>query len=319
MKLEKSRSYLGVDILKHGLAICVVIQHMRFSMYDVSTISLITQLTNYLQGAVLTFFLVSGYFFHVKRKDGRFNRPLIAYLGHQAQRLLLPFAVFSLINAVVMLHFGITSVRKEILNFLMGFGTGPQMYFLPFLFVCTGIGAIIQTASRPSRRREAAIFLMLAVLLTVVALYLPTGGATGENYRLLPLYGVAFIGGHLISLMQQENYAKGMFTTIGLATIFSALGFVDFRFYYIGVGVIVFAVAYIMSSILPDRRGPGSGGVYLLHAPIISFAVVHGLARLGIKNGMNVALSVFLIYVLCLSITLVLIKVSPHYRMLLLE
>jgi hypothetical protein len=80
MSEKTLRGYFGVDVLKHALAICVIVQHMRFSIYSFPTLAFLARIDHVLQGAVLTFFLLSGYFFHVRGNSGPFHRIVIAYL-----------------------------------------------------------------------------------------------------------------------------------------------------------------------------------------------------------------------------------------------
>jgi peptidoglycan/LPS O-acetylase OafA/YrhL len=59
--MAKDRNYLAIDILKHLLAICVVIQHTHSSArYSTGTNARLEQLGFLVQGAVFTFFLISG-------------------------------------------------------------------------------------------------------------------------------------------------------------------------------------------------------------------------------------------------------------------
>jgi hypothetical protein len=231
----------------------------------------------------------------------------------------MPFLAFSLINAVVFIHFRLTNFNEVVVNCLVGLGVGPQMYFLTFLFAFTGIGAIIQAGSGISRQTEAAICGFLLALLIVVALNLPTEGVTGGIYRLLPLYGVAFIAGHLIAILRKCGETHKMPVALALVMLFFAIGLWDSRFYYICFGTLIFQVSYVLSSRLPNRRIPGSGGVYLIHAPIVNVAMAHGLSKLGINGGDNFIFGVLLIYGLCLGTTRVFIKALPRYRNLLLE
>lgn len=130
---------------------------------------------------------------------------------------------------------------------------------------------------------------------------------------------MSFIVGRLIALAHQWNGAAEAFSIAGPALLFCALGLLDFRFRYIAAAVIAFAVAQYLSPILPYTRGPGSGGVYLLHTPIINFAISIALIKIGIVEWPNAIVAVVCTYIVCLALTIGFIKTLPSLRWMLLE
>lgn len=169
--MAQQRSYFGVDLLKHILAICVIIQHIHSnSRYSDATNNKIAQVVILVQGAVLAFFLVSGYFFHLKR-EASIVITLSKHARRYGKRLLVPFIIFSVINAIALLAIGKTSAHGWIREILIGHGTGPQMYFLPFLFLVILVGSVVQIVGSFSRRWETGTLLFLVTVLTLTALH----------------------------------------------------------------------------------------------------------------------------------------------------
>jgi uncharacterized membrane protein len=101
--------------------------------------------------------------------------------------------------------------------------------------------------------------------------------------------------------------------------VLGVLGIEDVSFNYIAAGICAFALAHWLSSFLPNRREPGSGGVYLLHTPIINFAISIALLKVGFAQWPNAILTVVCTYLLCLALTLGFIRILPKWRWMLLE
>lgn len=317
--MEKRHGLFGVDLLKHALAICVIFQHLHSdTRYSASTNARISEVVFWVQGAVLVFFLISGYFFHVK-STGRLLADLSVHIRHYGKRLLLPFVLFSAINCIALVRLGKLTFHTAAISFASGYGVGMQIYFLSYLFLITVIAALVGFTAGSSLRREIPTLSVLAVAMVMTALNSPTQSPTGSEYRNLPLYLLAFIVGRFISIAQNQIPHKSWLVISGIVLVLGVLGMKDFRFYYIAAGVGVFALAHWLSFYLPNRRGPGSGGVYLLHTPIVNFAISIALLKVGFAQWPNAILSVVCTYLLCLAFTLGFIRILPKWRWMLLE
>jgi hypothetical protein len=299
----------------------VVIQHTHSSArYSTGTNARLEQLGFLVQGAVFTFFLISGYFFRVRTKQDK-HSTLLVYLEGLSKRLLVPFVFLSAANAVAMIALQKVTAGEVVTRFATLRGVGPQMYFLPFLFVISFAVAIIQVGLHLSHRSETIVLLGMAAVLTLIGLHYPTMAATGADYRLLPLYLLMFLTGRLLSMAPMPAVlARHQLCLPGIIIlIFGCFGILDFRFYYAALAVVAFEFSRWVSRFLPNRRAPGSGGVYLLHTPVLNYAISIGLLRFGIAQFSNAMASVALTYVLCLTMTVIFIKALPAHRSLLLE
>jgi len=78
---------------------------------------------------------------------------------------------------------------------------------------------------------------------------------------------------------------------------------------------------FLSVSSLPflHRRLPGSGGVYMLHAPLVIYGISSILAIAHVRDATNAALTLGLTYSICLVATLAFIRIFPKYAYLLLE
>jgi len=317
--MRGKNSYLGVDILKHVAAIGVIIQHMHSaSRYSAATNGRIAEMTTFAQGAVLIFFLISGFFFRAKQEPSMLST-LFKHIQRYGKRLLIPFVAFSAFNAFVLIAMGKLSWDGAFWSLVTGYGVGMQMYFLSFLFYIAILGAGVQIAARFIDGREALFALPIAVIAVAVVLHFRTQSATGDSYRLFPLYVLAFLAGRIAAIAKRKLKGRAVAVTAGALLVFLGLAVVDFRFYFLAAGLALFEAAWYLSSILPNRRAPGSGGVYLLHTPIVNFAVSALLMKLGIVQWPNVLLSIAVTYFLCLTLTLSALRVEPRLRLILLE
>jgi peptidoglycan/LPS O-acetylase OafA/YrhL len=317
--MEKQPGLLGVDILKHLLALCVIIQHMTSrARYSPATNSRIAHAAFFAQWAVLVFFLIAGYFFRLKRESGFFPT-LSTHIQRYAKRLLVPFFFFSILYTFAMHALGKVELRDAWIAIVTLHGVGMQMYFLSFLFLVVLIAALVQIFSGFSYRRELALLLLMQTVLIALAMHFPTSSVTGESYYLLPLYLLSFLFGRLLALVQQHHAEKVAFLFGGIVLLCCALALRDVRFCFIAAGVAAFGIALYLSLFLPSRRAPGSGGVYLLHTPVVNFGLSVLLMKLGIVEWPNAVLSVVATYILCLAFTLWFIKARPGIRWMLLE
>lgn len=316
--MKDGHDFLGIDIFRHLLALCVIVQHMPCVRYSAATNARLDHLAFFVQGAVLTFFLLSGFFFRLRIQSSA-RSTLLHYFERQCKRLLVPFVLISAVNAAVMLARHRMTARAVAIDFARMNGVGLQMYFLPYLLVISFLVAVVHIGARRSQRREAVVLLAAAALLIAVALHYQIPGVTGNYVRLFPLYLLMFILGRLLAL----NLAlpgpalSRLFLALSIL-FFGGLGMADFRFWYVAVAIAGFEFFYWVSAFLPNGRAPGSGGVYLLHTPA-NFAVAGGLAKFGITQFPNAIATVAVTYILCLAVTLFYIKALPAYRYLLLE
>jgi fucose 4-O-acetylase-like acetyltransferase len=297
---------IGIDLFRHFLAICVIVQHMRSSRYSDETNASLQSFADYVDGAVAGFFLLSGYFW-------RQPASLRVFLAKQSVRLLVPFFIFSLLYAVALSVLGKKSLLEGISNTLFLQGAGMQLYFLPMLLLVSGGFAATQSAIGDRYRQSKFVIAASAILLTVLCLYLPTNSSTGPNYALLPFYALAYVVGVLLRLNGEGP------TTAVVVFAAGVVGFWDKRFADISLISLLFYLFFRISDFLPEKRLPGSGGVYLLHTPIINFAISIALVSAGITELANASFTVAVTYVVCLMLTLAYIYALPKYRWLLLE
>lgn len=300
----------GIDLLRHLFALAVIAQHMASaSRYSPATNQGLTLFADWVDGAVLGFFLISGFLFKVPDS-------LPAYCKKQSVRLLVPFFLFSTIYASALAALGKADLAAGLKDTVLLRGAGMQLYYLPELLLVGTVVATLHALFRDLGRSRLFPY-SLALLACLAAIALPTGPSTGPDLRLLPLYLLAFLIGNVIRQFDQERLR---FRATLLAGVVAAIvGFVDHRFFDLAGVVILLGVFLVIFSRLSGRRVPGSGGVYLLHTPIVNFAVSTFLLKLSIGEGANIALSVLATYAICLGFTLLLAKFCPRHRWLMLE
>lgn len=119
-----------LDVLRHLFAVAVIFQHMPSkTRYSPELNRTIGELVSYVDGAVLGFFLISG----LLSSSGSGNASFFASARRQAWRLLLPFTLFSLLYGVLLTALGKSSLEDGLWRLLTLQGSGPQLYFLPYL------------------------------------------------------------------------------------------------------------------------------------------------------------------------------------------
>ncbi|WP_319518095.1 acyltransferase family protein [uncultured Martelella sp.] len=293
----------GLDVLKHLLAIFVVIQHTWSATRYPSEMKLgYEHLTDIINGAVFGFFLISGFFFKAPKKN-------LTFIQRKAQRLLIPFFLFSILYGIIFIvAFGV-SPEKLIFSTITLQGNSMQLYFLPYLFVVDiTVGMLF---SLRSSRPFAILLLALACCITITLL-LPTASSTGANPKLFPYYGVAYLLGMAIARYPK---AAGLIFFI----LFLVVGFLyDPRFLDAALMVFLFAV-FLNAFKFLKLRIPGSGAVYILHTPFLNFSVSFLLMYFGINNWYNLIFTIISTYVLCIFLFLVFVYAFPKQRKLILE
>jgi fucose 4-O-acetylase-like acetyltransferase len=300
--------FFTIDILRHILALAVILQHMASSRYTAETYQNLLSAVNWIDGAVIGFFFISGFLF--KPKDN----PL-TYIKTQTTRLLLPFLLFSCLYTIALTLLKKTTLLQGLTSTLHLQGAGMQLYFLPLLLLVTATSALLSKAIPP--RLHLPIQFAVLPILTFICLSLPTHSSTGPDPKLLPLYWLAFLLGNLHQLTLKFRYHSILI--ISLITTLLLIGLKDPRFFDLAGFIILFSSLHQLSSFLPYHRLPGSGGIYLLHTPVINFTVSTALQKLGLIETPNIYLSVILTYLFCLASTLFLIRQWPQHKWLLLE
>ena len=201
-------------------------------------------------------------------------------------------------------------------------GSAAQLYFLTHLFVLTLAYAAWERCFNRRAVWAHAVLLACAVGLTLA---LPMPGSAGSDFRLMPLYVAAFVFGALFHL--HRNAAKrlpvkgqtdwrvmGWLHAALLLTVALLGSTLDTRLITLFGVISLIAGAMVFFPLLPDRRLPGSGGVYLFHTPILNYAVSTALVSLSIVQRPNLVLSVLITYGLSLLFTLALIRYWPALR-----
>lgn len=310
----------GVDVLRHILAVAVIFLHIRsHARYSPELNHEIAVIQDYCEGAVMGFFMISGFF--AKEQPGLSWTRFVAFLESSAKRLLIPFLLFSLVYACALAVLGKQSLVTGLRLTATLEGSSMQLYFLPFLFyvflaffVYTGLSHRLKVSPILSLIPPLAGFFALARMY-------PTTTATGPDVRLLPLYAACYVIGFYFSKAYKIQPAY----FYAIASILTALFFfgasTDRRLMDMAEVTFLFWLAVMVSSFKwsGHRTLPGSGGVYLLHAPIFIYGISTFLSIAHVVNVPNVVLTVILTYVVCLALTLAIRAKAPSQAYLLLE
>ena len=295
----------ALDIFKHLLALAVIFHHMRSDRYADDVSSFIDSVSNLVDGAVCGFFMLSGYLFKLRPN-------FLKFVSVQAQRLLIPFLLFSLINAIILVGMGNLSLPEVTTRMFSLNGVGMQLYFLPYLFIVQVFSmAILQ---RANRYKEGIAWVLCLTSLLVVGLWqVPT--STGPGLQHVGLYTFSFFYGVTLSSLVKINLSLvwvGIFSLI--------LGSFDSRFWDLAAVVFVFLFILKLGPLFPDRRVPGSGGVYLFHTPVLNFAISIALEMcVGVYGNPNLFISFLITWVFALATTLLVVKFIPRMKWLILE
>lgn len=302
----------GIDLLRHLLTVFVIIQHMASnSRYSSSTNLELAVFVNWIDCAVLGFFFMSGYLF--KQKES-----LCKYSKKQCLKLLTPYFIVSVIYTLALSLVGKDTLINGFIKTISFQGSGMQLYYLPYLLIVTVAYAIFTVFIKFSNFRILAE-LLLFIIIIAACLALPTKSSTGSDFKLLFLYVASFLLGrqYINNFSLDLKYKKFVVITILILSL--GLGFIDERFLDFTIFMTLFFAIESIHHKLPNSRIAGSGGVYLLHTPIINFTISTLLAYIGIQQGFNIFVSVILTYLTCLVITHIFINTFPKQRWLLLE
>jgi fucose 4-O-acetylase-like acetyltransferase len=295
---------LGIDILRHLLAIFVIAQHMASSRYSAETNSILRNFVDYIDGDVAGFFLIAGSF--SKRPSD-----LVRFIPKQIQRLIVPFLAFSILYAFTLSLLGKGSLENGLRETLLLRGSGMQLYFLPYLFYVSTAISLLEYFLGERTWKWANPLFAFAMIATCLAY--PTSNSNGHDPHLLAFYALAYsVGG-----IYRTTRSKSVLAIAAAA--FYALGFQDHRFFDMGFMTMLFVAADAASVHLKMIRFPGSGGVYLMHTPVVNFMVSVALEKIGITEIQNIVASVILTYAICLGASLAICTKLPKYRWLILE
>lgn len=299
----------GIDLLRHLFSVAVILQHMASgSRYSVETNLKLTSIVDWVDGAVIGFFFISGFLL----KD---PHNFLAYAKKQAIRILIPFFLFSLLYTVILSILGKATLWNGLVATATLHGSGPHLYFLPFLLFITVTYTFF--IDKVALKLRSPVEIASVFILILFCLIYPTSSSTGPDYKLLPFYYVSFILGMLYRTTLDKHYQPvGILVTIA---IFLVIGISDPRFFDLAGILTLFTLVHQMARYLPSRRLPGSGGIYLLHTPIINYTISILLVHFAVIQEENIFISVLLTYVLCYLFTLLFIRFLPKYRYLLLE
>lgn len=296
----------GIDLLRHVFSIAVIVQHMSSnSRYSLKTNNELAIFVDFIDGSVCGFFLISGFLYTGEK-------PIFSYIKTQAIKLLIPFFVFSIIYGAALFISGRSDLYNIFCDIIVLHGTSMQLYFLPYmLFVCVTFRIIDYFFSTTTNKY---IIVVTFSLLTILALNFPTDYSSGSNPRLLFIYFSAFsIGVFLSKTISILEVSCGVLAALFCISIF------DHRYLDFLLVVGMLYIVYYFKDILPNKRLPGSGGVYLFHTPVVNFSISSGLSLIGVDQGFNIVVSVFLTYIICLGVTFYLKKLLNKSSWIILE
>lgn len=302
----------GIDLLRHIFSIAVIMQHMGSeSRYSVETGQRLGEILNWIDGAVIGFFFISGFLF-------KNPQDILTYGKRQTRKLMVPFLMFSTLYTILLSLLGKSTIWTGLIATISLHGSGPHLYFLPFLLIVTFTYACLLSMVRSDRVFLANCFLI--VLFVTLCLLHPTESSTGPDYKLLPLYYASFILG-----VEYQSFTRDMRPMYVILFVFGSaisiflIGTVDHRFFDLLLIFILFEIVRQVGRFFPPMRLPGCGGVYLLHTPVTNYAISVFLMKLSVVEWQNLYFSAGLTYILCCGFTLAMIKIAPRYRWMLLE
>lgn len=303
----------GVDILKHLFAISVIFQHTKSAIYSSETSAFHSGVTQWIDGAVMGFFLISGFFFSHERHRVT-PQSLVTYVQSRATRLLAPYLIFSGLYAVALAGMGKVDFAEGLGRTLTLSGSSMQLYFLPLLFAMEVLAWLFLGLTR--QWPLSILRKCLAGTLVCLSLAFPSTWSTGSEVALFPMYAIAFSVGLLL-----RNYGVGIQTVGTLMAAELLISLTDLRYLDLLIVTTLFACGHWASLKLQwlDRTLPGSGGVYLLHTSVLNFMIAHALNRIGIVEVANLISTVITTYIVSLTATLLFLSFSAKRRYLLLE
>ena len=309
----------SLDALKWISIIGVISFHLYFpNRYSAATIQGI-ELVNHVFGwCVLSFFSISGYL-------ARTKQPVTSYIKLRAPRLLVPYFLVSLASYAVLVainRFGIYRTPDildplhfaSLLYSLQGFG--PQLYFLPYLFLIGLVWTLLSRWFSPS-----VILVGNVVALGLQCLYLPPAQAHGAGIDRILLYAVAFSLGAFLRHHHLADVAKVRLVAVGFALglILLAITRLEILIHLFSPPIIYLAMRRLPANFTSVFSNPflNPGAVYLWHCPILlpTFSVV--LYKAGIYEGLNALLACVFAVLGSLAIHFILgkCKLQPYFSL----
>lgn len=310
-----TKRYGAIDLLKHLLAICVIIQHMKSeSRYSNETNLFINDIVQYINGAVIGFFMISGFFF---RPAGKLKEGVVKIF----KRTMIPFFLFSFLYTILMFLLGKNSLTKGLESTIHLQGAGMQLYYLSYLFIIYCFYLVIFNVFTINKSRLPYFLIFVIFACTIISLIYPTESPTGGSIKLIPVYTLSFGIAVYLSIQKKESEKKYITHSIIMSLISILIGTYDYRFYNISALITLLLFFYFLSNNFSylNRQFPGSGGVYLFHTPIVNFAISTVLVSVNIIERQNLFLSIIITYIATLTTTLLIIKILPKYRSFILE
>lgn len=297
-----------IDLLRWISILAVVVHHgLSQSRHSRETIEAVNSLRSMLGWCVPAFLSISGVF-------ADRNQPLVRFLSSRALRLLVPFVCVSAISYVGMLVVssfvdlaGATNAELDphlfIVKLVFLSGYGPQMYFLPYLFlvavICRGLFRWLG---------PGGTVLALAVILSwQCAAWVVPRGLLGPGLDKLVPFALCFaLGRWLFPLVSSDPV--GALVRTGVVTVAAAVASWTMAVVW-PIDIVVPLWLFLllrstrMADLIPARiLRLNSGAVFLWHAPILLMGTSVVLDRLGIRDGWNFASSCALVVPLSLAV-----------------
>lgn len=311
--MERRRDY-GIEALR-WLAILAVVMHHGISRQRLSevTIDQIMILKDWIEWCVPAFFYVSGRLFR-----GSSTFEFFHSVGSRARRLLVPYFVVSLLSFALLWSVHQTgawqhSNPEELLIldlihklvWLVGFG--PQLYFLPYLFVVGTLSGILALIVPP----KSLSTLSFIIFLIVGFGWLMPNTVLGPGLERLPAFLLSFclgVSDKALSLTPSRIHLFGI--TIGLSLVSFAIN----DFWPISIAAPLFLYR-ILSNISMEpfikrlEKFGNPGAIFLWHAPLVLPACSTILGVMGVMNWSNYLLSVLFSCMASLAIGRIIAKI----------
>lgn len=267
-----------IDLLKGWSILGVIFIHMSFaSRFSVEVITVITKLQSVFGWAVVAFFFCAGYLY--AHSSSRLQ-PVGGYAAKRARRLLLPWLGFSILYKSLLIaghRFHLIAaappiasgepVLHQIWSLILWPG-GPQLYFLPMLFVVSVVFRVVLDFLR----REWALA-GLALLLAAIYVWLGAGAPHGGEIKNLPAYAASYLAGILTAnppLLMRTKRRRLIYSLI--AVCFGALCIAQPTVAYLAVPLAAFPLQRFLTGAVAwpiDFIGKFSGPIYVWHTPIV--------------------------------------------------
>lgn len=283
-----------IDLLRWISILAVVVHHgISQTRHSQETIHAAKAVQSFLGWCVPAFLSISG----AISGTGRSTRELLA---NRARRLMVPFVGVSFLSCAAMacasrmahVNFGPPSelqwgafVRKIV--FLSGFG--PQLYFLPYLFLATLLCHLLL-----KKMREGIVVLVLSGGLAVqcIAWISPRVLLGPGLHRLVP-YVLCFAIGRWLYGVLRSGGDRAASRPLAIASMVAVASACLLRERWpLDIVVPFWLYAILRMLRLGDRIPPrllrlNSGAVFLWHAPIILMGSSMVLDEAGVHDGWN--------------------------------